>query len=90
MDLALCLAAGRRRARLRQRHRDAGTARRLPAVTGIAPVLVPVTAVRRVLLMVGAMITHVRHGSAAFAFLNLAYLAVAAFAAWGRFGPFPA
>ncbi|MGW4062779.1 DoxX family protein [Amycolatopsis sp. NPDC004747] len=58
----------------------------LPAVTGIAPVLVPVTAVCWVLLMVGAMITHVRHGSAAFAVLNLAYLAVAAFVAWGRFG----
>jgi hypothetical protein len=62
----------------------------LPAVTGIAPALVPVTAVCWVLLMVGAMITHVRHGSAAFAALNLAYLAVAAFVAWGRFGPFPA
>jgi len=62
----------------------------LPAVTGIAPVLVPVTAVCWVLLMVGAMITHVRHGSAGFAVLNLAYLAVAAFVAWGRFGPFPA
>ncbi|MBE8525917.1 DoxX family protein [Amycolatopsis sp. H6(2020)] len=62
----------------------------LPAVTGIAPVLVPVTAVCWVLLMVGAMITHVRHGSAGFAVLNLAYLAVAAFVAWGRFGSFPA
>jgi hypothetical protein len=62
----------------------------LPALTGIAPALVPVTAVCWVLLMVGAMITHVRHGSAAFALLNLAYLAVAAFVAWGRFGPFPA
>jgi len=62
----------------------------LPALTGVAPVLVPVTAVCWVLLMVGAMITHVRHGSAGFAVLNLAYLAVAAFVAWGRFGPFPA
>ena len=58
----------------------------LPAVTGIAPVLVPVTAVCWVLLMVGAMITHVRHGSAKLVTLNLAYLAVAAFIAWGRFG----
>ncbi|MGW5744563.1 DoxX family protein [Amycolatopsis sp. NPDC003861] len=57
----------------------------LPAVTGIAPVLVPVTAACWVLLMVGAMITHARHGSAGFAALNLAYLAVAAFVAWGRF-----
>ena len=57
----------------------------LPAVTGIAPVLVPVTAACWVLLMVGAMITHVRHGSAKFAALNLGYLAVAAFVAWGGF-----
>jgi hypothetical protein len=59
----------------------------LPAATGIVPVLVPVTAVGWVLLMVGAMITHVRHGSAGFVALNLAYLAAAAFVAWGRFGP---
>jgi hypothetical protein len=59
----------------------------LPALTGIAPVLVPVTAACWVLLMIGAMITHVRHGSANFAVLNLAYLAVALFVAWGRFGP---
>jgi hypothetical protein len=59
----------------------------LPALTGIAPALVPVTAACWVLLMVGATITHVRHGSANFAVLNLAYLAVAAFVAWGRFGP---
>ncbi|OXM68639.1 DoxX family protein [Amycolatopsis vastitatis] len=59
----------------------------LPALTGIAPVLVPVTAACWVLLMAGAMITHVRHGSANFVVLNLAYLAVAAFVAWGRFGP---
>ncbi|MBE1502459.1 hypothetical protein H4696_009559 [Amycolatopsis lexingtonensis] len=57
----------------------------LPPLTGVAPVLVPVTAVCWVLLMIGAMITHVRHGSARLAFLNLAYLAVAVFVAWGRF-----
>ncbi|WP_290056110.1 DoxX family protein [Amycolatopsis solani] len=57
----------------------------LPALTGIAPVLVPVTAACWVLLMAGAMITHVRYGSAKFAVLNLAYLAVAVFVAWGRF-----
>ncbi|WP_103348107.1 DoxX family protein [Amycolatopsis sp. CA-128772] len=57
----------------------------LPAATGIAPVLVPVTAVCWVLLMAGAMITHVRHGSAEFAAVNLGYLAVAAFVAWGGF-----
>jgi hypothetical protein len=58
----------------------------LPAVLDIAPVLVPVTAVCWVLLMVGAMITHVRHGEFTVIGLNLAYLALAAFVAWGRFG----
>jgi hypothetical protein len=57
----------------------------LPALTGIVPELVPVTAVCWVLLMVGAMITHIRHGSPRFAWLNLTYLAIAAFVAVGRF-----
>jgi hypothetical protein len=59
----------------------------LPAVVDIAPVLVPVTAVCWVLLMVGAMVTHGRLGEARFMALNLIYLALAAFIAWGRFGP---
>ena len=59
----------------------------LPAALDIAPVLVPVTAVCWVLLMLGAMITHLRHGGSKFVILNLIYLAVAAFIAWGRFGP---
>ncbi|MBB3724549.1 DoxX family protein [Nonomuraea dietziae] len=57
----------------------------LPATLGIAPVLVPVTAVCWILLMAGAMITHGRRGESAFVVLNLVYLAVAAFIAWGRF-----
>ncbi|MFF5179990.1 DoxX family protein [Micromonospora sp. NPDC000316] len=61
----------------------------LPAVLDITPVLVPVTAICWVLLMVGAMITHLRHGEPKFIVLNLAYLAVAAFVAWGRLGPEP-
>ncbi|GKQ34353.1 DoxX family protein [Streptomyces sp. A012304] len=59
----------------------------LPAVLDIAPALVPVTAVCWVLLMVGAMITHGRRGESAFMAVNLVYLALAAFIAWGRFGP---
>jgi hypothetical protein len=58
----------------------------LPALTGVAPVLVPVTAVCWVLLMIGAMITHVRTGSPKFVWLNLVYLALAVFIAVGRFG----
>ena len=61
----------------------------LPAVVGIAPVLVPLTAVCWVFLMVGAMVTHGRRGEAKFVVLNLIYLALAAFIVWGRFGPEP-
>ncbi|MFI6456323.1 DoxX family protein [Streptosporangium amethystogenes] len=57
----------------------------LPAALGIVPVVVPVTAVCWILLMTGAMITHGRRGESAFVLLNLIYLAVAAFVAWGRF-----
>ncbi len=59
----------------------------LPALVNIAPVMVPITAVCWVLLMIGAMITHGRLGQYEFVALNLAYLALAAFIAWGRFGP---
>ncbi|PRX97986.1 DoxX family protein [Allonocardiopsis opalescens] len=57
----------------------------LPAVTGIAPVMVPVTAVCWILLMAGAMVTHGRLGQYGLVLLNLVYLALAAFIAWGRF-----
>ncbi|WP_306358489.1 MULTISPECIES: DoxX family protein [unclassified Nocardia] len=59
----------------------------LPAALDIAPVLVPVTAVCWILLMIGAMITHGRYGQYKFAAVNFIYLAMAAFVAWGRFGP---
>ncbi|MGW8802048.1 DoxX family protein [Streptomyces sp. NPDC055775] len=59
----------------------------LPVVVDIAPVLVPVTAVCWVLLMVGAMVTHGRRGESKFVALNLIYLVLAAFIAWGRLGP---
>ncbi|MCO5995959.1 DoxX family protein [Actinoallomurus rhizosphaericola] len=59
----------------------------LPAVVGVAPVMVPVTAVCWILLMIGAMTTHGRLGQYRLVLLNLAYLAVAVFIAWGRFGP---
>ena len=59
----------------------------LPAAVNIAPVLVPVTAVCWVALMVGAMITHGRRTEYTLVMLNLIYLALAVFIAWGRFGP---
>ena len=59
----------------------------LPAVVDVAPVLVPITAACWILLMVGAMITHLRRVEHRFVTLNLVYLVLAAFIAWGRFGP---
>lgn len=59
----------------------------VPAMVGIAPVLVPVTALCWALLMIGAMITHGRRGEGRFAVLNLIYLMLAVFIMWGRFGP---
>jgi hypothetical protein len=58
----------------------------LPAIVDIAPVMVPVTAACWVLLMIGAMITHGRLGQSKLVMLNVVYLALAAFIAWGRFG----
>ncbi len=64
----------------------------VPAVVDVAPVMVPVTAVCWILLMIGAMITHGRLGQYKLVLLNVAYLAMAAFIAWGRFdlAPFAA
>jgi hypothetical protein len=59
----------------------------LPAALDIAPVLVPLAALGLVMLMVGAVITRIRRHEAKFVVGNLALLAMAAFVAWGRFGP---
>lgn len=60
----------------------------LPAVLGIAPVLVPLAATGAVLLFVGAIVTRLRRGEKATVAGDVVYLAMAAFVAWGRFlGP---
>jgi hypothetical protein len=61
----------------------------LPAMLDIAPVLVPVAAVGVVLLMIGAAIVRLRFGSPKAIVGDATYLALAAFVAWGRFGPEP-
>ena len=63
----------------------------LPAVLDIGPVLVPLAAVGVALLMIGAVITRIRsdHVSNVTIIADLVYLALAAFVAWGRFGPQP-
>lgn len=59
----------------------------LPALLDIAPVLVPLAALGLVLLMTGAVIMRMRRHEPKFALLDLTYLALAAFVAFGRFGP---
>ena len=59
----------------------------VPAAVGIAPVLVPLAASGAVLLFAGAAIMRLRRGERATVIGDLVYLAMAAFVAWGRFGP---
>jgi hypothetical protein len=59
----------------------------LPALLDIAPVLVPVAATGWVLLMVGAVITHLRRHEAKVLPTPLILLVIAAVIAVGRFGP---
>ena len=59
----------------------------LPAALHVAPVLVPVTALCWIGLMIGAMITHGRLGQPGLVMVDLLYLSIAAFVAWGRLGP---
>ena len=61
----------------------------LPAVTGIAPILVPLAATGLAIVMVLAAIMHLRRGDGAAAVVpNIVLFALAVFVAWGRFGPY--
>ena len=57
----------------------------LPALLDIAPILVPLAAVGLALVMVGATIVTFRRQEIKHMLLNVTYLALAAFVAWGRF-----
>ena len=59
----------------------------LPALLDIAPILVPMAAVGLALIMVGAAIVTFRRQEFKHVLLNLTYLALLLFVAWGRFGP---
>ncbi|MFF2776030.1 DoxX family protein [Streptomyces sp. NPDC058052] len=61
----------------------------LPAVLGIAPVLVPLAATGLVLLFACAAVMRLRRGERVTITGDLVYLVLAAFVAWGRFGPAP-
>lgn len=58
----------------------------LPALTGIATVLVPVAATGLVIVMVGAIITHLRRGEKQMAVINVVLAALALIVAVGRYG----
>ncbi|THV41098.1 DoxX family protein [Glycomyces buryatensis] len=60
----------------------------LPALTGIAPVLVPLAATGIAVLMVGAALTHARRKEGSAIAVNVVLFALAAFVAWGRFGSY--
>jgi uncharacterized membrane protein YphA (DoxX/SURF4 family) len=58
----------------------------LPALTGIATFLVPLAATGLVLIMVGAIITHLRRKEGQMVVVNVILGALALFVAIGRFG----
>jgi len=61
----------------------------LPSVLGVAPVLSAVAAVGLVLIMIGAIATHVRRGEVNSRLsINVVLLALALAVAWARFGPY--
>jgi hypothetical protein len=59
----------------------------LPAVLDIATFFVPLAAVGLVLVMIGATIVHTRRKEFTAVPINVVLLLLAAFVAWGRFGP---
>jgi uncharacterized membrane protein len=60
----------------------------LPAVAGVATVLVPNAAVGLALVMVGAAVTHRRRGELPVIGSNVVLLVLAVVVAWARFGPY--
>ena len=59
----------------------------LPAVVGVAPVLVPAAAIGVGMIMIGAGTISLQRHEPTHAMVNAAYLLLAAFVAWGRLGP---
>jgi hypothetical protein len=61
----------------------------LPGITGIAPVLVPLAAIGIALIQTGAVIVHARRSETKPLIMNLVFIAMAVFIAWGRMGDYP-
>lgn len=60
----------------------------LPAAVDISPTLVAWAALGLTLVMLGASVVHLRRKESQMVPINLVLLALAAFVAWGRFGPY--
>jgi uncharacterized membrane protein YphA (DoxX/SURF4 family) len=60
----------------------------LPAIVNIAPILVPVAATCLALVMVGAIVVHIRRAEHAAILAPAVLFVMAAVVAWGRFGPY--
>jgi uncharacterized membrane protein YphA (DoxX/SURF4 family) len=60
----------------------------LPAVSDIAPVLVPFAALGLALMMIGAAIVHLRRKEPTMAVPNAVLFLLAVTVVWGRFGPY--
>jgi uncharacterized membrane protein YphA (DoxX/SURF4 family) len=58
----------------------------LPALTHIAPILVPLAAIGLILVMAGAAVVHARGNEPTNVIVNVVLLALAAFVVWGRLG----
>ena len=61
----------------------------LPALTGILPWLTPLAAVGLIIVMLGALIFHIRRKEYPNIGMNLVLLVLAVFVAYGRFGVIP-
>jgi uncharacterized membrane protein YphA (DoxX/SURF4 family) len=61
----------------------------VPALTGVATVLVPIAAVGLAVLMVGAAATHRRRGELPMIGINAVLLLLAVVVAWARFASYP-
>ncbi|MEV7968806.1 DoxX family protein [Sphaerisporangium sp. NPDC088356] len=60
----------------------------LPAVTGIATFLTPLAATGLALIMIGAIVVHVKRNEIQSVVVNVVLLILSALVAWGRFGPY--
>jgi hypothetical protein len=60
----------------------------LPALLDIAPIFVPLAALGLVIVMIGAVVVHVRRKEVPTMAPSVVLLVLAAIVVWGRFGPY--